>query len=193
MHELSMNILSIQGECELHKCTEVEGKETMNGQAEPKPSAPTVFPTYVFLSVLYWRTLKTSYWMLQETNNIQTFKKGFNTSVQIGLTIKCTVWQLEHLIQEVFETWEDMWKEGPFRAVLSLLVFPNHLPLAMYRHGLQRQMASDGQDLVCESLLQSKADLCKGEQQQKKKNANRECTKKQSRMKEVIAINTAQV
>lgn len=84
MHKLSMKILSVQGESELHKHTEVEGKETVNGQAEPKPSAPTVFPTYVFLTVFYWRTLKTSYWMLQETNNGQTFKNGFSTFIQIG-------------------------------------------------------------------------------------------------------------
>lgn len=32
-----------------------------------------------------------------------------------------------------------------------------------------------------------------GQQQQKKKNAKRECTKEQSRMKEVIAIKIAQV
>lgn len=75
MHKLSITILHAQGERELHKCTEVEGKETVNGQAEPKPSAPTIFPTYVFLSVLYWRTLKTSYWMLQEINNVQTSKR----------------------------------------------------------------------------------------------------------------------
>lgn len=34
---------------------------------------------------------------------------------------------------EVSQTCKDIRKEGAFCAVLSFLVFPNHLPLAMYR------------------------------------------------------------
>jgi len=53
MHTLSMNIFSVQGDYELHKCTEVEGKETVNSLAESKAPAPTAFPSYAFLAVPY--------------------------------------------------------------------------------------------------------------------------------------------
>lgn len=57
MLKLSMNVLPVWAECRLHKGTDAEGKETENSQAEPKPSAPTVSPTCVFLTVLSWRAL----------------------------------------------------------------------------------------------------------------------------------------